>query len=63
VLQPVVFLRPPTILQLVEEGVTDKLDVRKFAVFENPPAGDSRPSVRDLLYLVPKSETLDVPRV
>ena len=51
-LQPVIFLHPPTILQLVEEGLVNGLDVREFTVFENPPADSgSRPSIRDLLYL------------
>ena len=60
--RPVIFLRPPAIPQLVEEGLTDGRDVRELVVFENPSADDPTLSIRDLLYLFLNSETLDVLR-
>jgi hypothetical protein len=54
---PAIFLRPPTTLQLVEEGLADEPDIHGLLAFRNPPGGDSRSSIRDFLYLFLKSET------
>ena len=62
----VIFPRPPaihTIPQFTEEGLTDGRDIREFVVFENPPTGDLKSGIRNLMCLSLKGETLDVLRV
>jgi len=42
-------------LAAVKEGLVEGRDIREFAVFENPPVGNLRPSIRDLLCLFLKT--------